>query len=127
MNTAIKYERSTDGTPLAVRDDRPLPVTILPPGTGITPDTATLAHGTKTVAAAGTPEALGAGTCRAVIISPLRTNPGDAFLGASGANDTQHIEPPVVIEAPAGKLLNLAHLYVDVTVNGEGVGYITLN
>lgn len=127
MNTAIKHERSSDGTPISVRDDRPLPVTLMPPGSAITPTNATLAHGTKTVTAAGTPEALGAGTCRAIVISPLRTNTGDVYLGASATNDSQHVEPPIVLEAPAGKLLNLADIYVDVTVNGEGVAFITLN
>jgi hypothetical protein len=125
----IQWLKSTTApqAPIPVSAADPLPVAIFPPSSTLTPTNATLGGSTKAVAAAGTPEALGVGTCRGILIFPLRTNTGDAFIGASAANDSQHGEVPVAIDAPAGKVLNLADIYVDVTVNGEGVGYITLN
>lgn len=90
---------------------------------------ATFTEGTKTVAATGTPERLvGSATyVTSVLISPLRTNTGRVFVGVTLTNDTQCIEVPVVIEAPSGKSINLNLLYVDVSVNGEGVSYLTLS
>lgn len=92
----------------------------------VTPPTtaATLAGTTKTVAAAGTPEALGTGTCHEVFIFPLRTNTGVVYWGTEATNDTQNGTLPVVITAPDGKVLDLANIFIDVTVNGEGVRFI---
>lgn len=94
---------------------------------GVTLTTATLADASKTVAATGTPEALGSGTVREVFIYPLRTNTGDVYWGTTSTNDTQHGTLPVVLTAPPGKVIDLAAIYLDVTVNGEGVRYITNN
>ncbi len=88
---------------------------------------ATFTEATKTVAATGTPEALGTGTFRQVFIYPLRTNTGAAFWGTVSTNDTQHGSLPVVIAAPAGEGVNIAQIFVDVAVNGEGVRYVGVN
>jgi hypothetical protein len=112
-----------------VEPSNPLPVVLLPPASSITATAATLSGGSKTVASTATPETLvGAETLvDTVIISPLRTNTGEAFIGFASGNGLQNIETPVVLQAPPGKKINLAAIYVDVTVNGEGVRYETLN
>jgi hypothetical protein len=78
---------------------------------------------TKTVALSTVPEALTAADrfVREVTIYPLRTNTGQVFIGTVATNDSQHIPPPYIITAPEGKLINLATIYIDVEVNGEGV------
>lgn len=91
------------------------------------PTTATVSGATKTVASAGTPEALGVGTAKEVFIFPLRTNTGVVYWGTSATNDTQNGVLPTVISAPPGKVINLAQIFIDVTVNGEGVRYTTVN
>jgi hypothetical protein len=121
--------KDSDNAMRPVEPVNPLPVTVLPPGSGISATAATLAGATKTVAATGTPEALAASETLVdtVIISPLRTNTGDVYVGFSSTNDTQQIEAPVILQAPPGKKINLALIYVDVTVNGEGVRYSTID
>lgn len=106
----------------------PVPVTLVQPASAST-TAATLAGDSKTVAATGTPEALvGVSTLvETVIISPLRSNTGLAYVGFSATNDTQQIETPIVLAAPDGKKLDLSLIYVDVTVNGEGVRYSTID
>lgn len=110
-----------------VADSNPFPVYQAPAPGSVTLTTATLADASKTVAAAGTPEALGSGTVREVFIFPLRTNTGDVYWGTTSTNDTQHGTLPIVLTAPPGKVIDLADIYLDVTVNGEGVRYITNN
>lgn len=117
---------TSDG--VTVSSTNPLPVSITAPATAST-TSATLTGGSKTVAATGTPEVLvGSPTLvDTVIIAPLRTNTGSAFIGFSSTNDTQTIPLPVALTAPNGKKIDLNLIYVDVTVNGEGVRYSTIN
>lgn len=91
------------------------------------PTNATVGGATKTVAATGTPEALGVGTAKEVFIYPLRGNTGIVYWGNSSTNDTQHGTLPVVITAPTGKVIDLSTIFLDVSVNGEGVRYFTVN
>lgn len=98
--------------------------------TAPSPSTATVTTftgGTKTVAAAGTPEALVATSTKvgSVVIVPLRTNTNAVYVGVSSTNDTQHAEPPIVITAAEGEVIDLNLIYIDVVTNGEGVAYIT--
>lgn len=97
--------------------------------TGDTTTSATLSGGSKTVASAGTPEKLTASSTlvQGVIVSTLRTNTGDAWIGFASGNDTQAINLPVALNAPTGTKLDLSLIYVDVAVNGEGVRYSTIN
>lgn len=88
---------------------------------------ASLTESSRVVASAGTPEALGSGTFREVIIYPLRTNTGTVFWGTTSANDSQHGTLPVVISAPDGEAINIASIFIDVSVNNEGVRYIGIN
>lgn len=91
------------------------------------PSTAsTFATGTKTVASTGTPEALGTGTYREVFIYPLRTNTAAVYWGITSTNNAQDATLPVVL-SPGNGLVNLANIFLDVTVNGEGVRWIGIS
>lgn len=125
---AIATLTAAGASPKATSPSHPVPVTIAPTPSSTTLDNWTPAEGSKTVAATGTPEALAAsGTCREVFIYPLRTNTGVVYWGTVSTNDAQHGTLPIVLTAPQGKLINLASIYLDVTVNGEGVRYIATN
>ena len=76
------------------------------------------------MAAINTPEVLGAGECSEVFIFPLTTNTGDVRWGTVATNGTQHGTLPAIITAAPGKTINLALIYIDVTVAGEGVRFI---
>lgn len=127
MSAPTSYRSSPTGQPVQVSPEKPLPVTVLPPSSDITPDDATVAGGTKTVTSAGTPEALGSGTAREVHLFDLDSNTGTPKWGFTTANGTQHGTVPFVLSHPDGKLINLADIYIDVENNGEGVAYHTLN
>lgn len=81
--------------------------------------------GTRTVPTAGTAVTLANTSVKvgAVVITPLRTNTNNAYVGFTGGAGAQHIAAPVTLVAPDGKYLDLNLIYVDVTVNGEGVAY----
>lgn len=85
-----------------------------------------LSGANKTVAAVGTPEPLVATSTlvSSVLIYPIRTNTGTVYVGITSADNTQNVTVPLGIEAPFGMKFNLQSIYVDVTVNGEGVTYI---
>lgn len=112
---------------LRVADDNPLPVTISAVPSEVTPDSVTGADGTKTVTSAGTPEALGSGTAREVLLYDLDSNTGAPKWGWSSGNGTQNGTVPAVISHPDGKLIDLSDIYIDVENDGEGVAYHTLN
>ena len=84
-----------------------------------------LVHGQKTVAAAGTEEALGASATlySGVRIKALHGNTGWVYVGAnpvtSGTGLVLDAGEEVFLE-----VANLATVYIDVSVNGEGVSYI---
>lgn len=116
----------TAGQPVEAAN--PFPVYQAPGPSGVTPDSAAITEASKTVAATGTPEAMAAsGTAQQVLIFPLRTNTGEVYWGTSSTNDAQHATLPTVLVAPPGKVIDLADIYLDVTVNGEGVRFIALN
>ncbi len=82
-----------------------------------------LASGSKTVAAAGTAEALAtATTCVQVAIQALASNTGNVYVGgssvAAGAGIALAATQSVVIPID-----NLSKVYLDVDNNGEGVSY----
>jgi len=96
----------------------------------VVPSTFTVENGRKTVAAAGTAEALAASSTffKTLTVQALRNNTGDIAIGGSG-----------VIEAPGteeGNILfttqsyhfaepgDLADIFIDVATNGEGVSFI---
>lgn len=86
---------------------------------------AAIVHGQKTVATAGTEEALGSSTAltSGVRIKALHANTGWVYVGANPVTSTTGF----VLDAGEEVFLevaNLATVYIDVSVNGEGVSYI---
>lgn len=76
--------------------------------------------GTKNVTTAGTPEQLSTGqACRGVLVRAKTTNTGNVKLGMS-ATPVHVLTPGEWMWFAVG---DLKQIYVDVTVNGEGVVY----
>ncbi len=87
--------------------------------------------GQKTIAAAGTAEALGSAQISApLMVKALDTNTGKVFIGNDGAGDVDSSNGLVLM---AGEVAlfnwvgNLASIMVDVSVNGEGVAWLLLD
>lgn len=86
--------------------------------------------GQKTIAAAGTAEALGeAPVGGPLLVKALAANTGKVYVGNDGAGDVSstngfELSPgdPVVFQFVS----NLANIRVDAAVNGEGVSWICL-
>ena len=92
------------------------------------PTNGTISDGLKLVAAAGTRETLAASTpCREVCITAKMTNTGTVVVGgstvvaASGA--TRRGTPLNAGDSVTIPINDLQKVYLDVTVNGEGVTY----
>jgi hypothetical protein len=86
----------------------------------------TLVAGEKTVAAAGTAEALApTERVKAVVVTAKDGNTGQVYVGgsdiASATNDG--ISPGDSLEIPAVNWLDLADVFVDADTSGEGVDY----
>ena len=82
-------------------------------------------HGQKTVATAGTEEALASSQAlvSGVHIKALAANTGSVYVGANPvASSTGYVL--AAGESVFLEIANLATVYVDVSVNGEGVSYI---
>lgn len=91
----------------------------------------TAISGQKTVAAAGTAEALGTALIHGpLMIKALLANTNNAYIGNDGAGD---VTSGNGIELDAGEVAifnhvgSLSTLIVDVDTNGEGVSWIALN
>jgi hypothetical protein len=91
----------------------------------------TIASGQKTVTTAGTAVALGSGRIDgALLVKALDTNTGVVALGNDGGNDVTLSNG---LRLQAGEVVvfeylgELASLYLDAAVNGEGVSWIILN
>lgn len=83
-----------------------------------------LLAGQQTVAAAGTPVALGSGAIlHSVLIQPIPTNTGNVMVGKSGAGNQVFVLTPTS-EPIRVFAKDLGDIYVDASVNGEGVNYI---
>jgi hypothetical protein len=84
----------------------------------------------KTVATAGTAEALAASTaCRSVIITAETDNTGIIVVGGStvvASLSTRRGTPLSAGESVAIDIDNLSKVYLDTTVNGDGVTYTYL-
>ena len=91
-------------------------------------DTTGLGHGVKTVTTVGTDEVLAASTaCKWVIIQAQTDNTDKVAVGASGVDATVATGNGTILDpGDAVTLLtdNLADIYVDALVAGEGVRYL---
>ena len=90
-------------------------------------NTTGIGHGVKTVAAAGTDEALAASTAaKWVTIQAQTDNTGIMAVGAAGVDATVATGTGVALVAGAHITLpcdNLADIFVDATVTGDGVRF----
>lgn len=86
-----------------------------------------IGHGVKTVTTAGTDEALaGSTTCKRVVIQAQTDNTSGVAVGATGVDATVATGNGVLLYAGDVfelEIDNLADVYVDSLVNGEGVRY----
>src|SRR3990167_2104974 len=86
-----------------------------------------IGHGIKTVTTAGTDEALAGSTvCKKVIIQSQTDNTGLIAVGTSGVDATEATGTGVILYAGDAleiEIDNLADVYIDATVSGEGVRY----
>ena len=117
----IKIIHGADGTNDGdVADANPLPVKVAFDG---------VATGTKTVTTAGTDVALvGSSTpCKRVIIQSQTDNTGLIAVGASGVDATEATGDGILLypgDSVEIDIDNLNRLYIDATVNGEGVRFL---
>lgn len=90
-------------------------------------NTTGIGHGVKTVAAAGTDEALAASTAaKWVTVQAQTDNTGIIAVGATGVDATVATGTGVALTAGSHITLpcdNLADIFIDATVTGDGVRY----
>jgi hypothetical protein len=115
----VKVTSGADGTANDVSNMNPLPVNHATTGIG---------HGVKTVTTAGTDEALASSTAaKWVTIQAQTDNTSSVAVGATGVDATVATGNGILL-APGESITlaidNLADVYVDALVNGEGVRYI---
>lgn len=93
-----------------------------------TEPTTSLGHGVKTITTAGTDEALAGSTaCQWVIVQAQTDNTGYIAVGATGVDGTVATGSGVLLSAGRSTTIiidNLSKVYIDSTVNGEGVRYM---
>lgn len=86
-----------------------------------------IAHGVKTVTTAGTDVALAGSTaCRKVVIQAQTDNTGLIAVGATGVDATEATGTGVILYAGDAfelEIDNLSDVFIDSTINGEGVRY----
>lgn len=91
------------------------------------PGTVALGQGVKTVAAAGTDEALASSTaCRWVAVQAQTDNTGLIAVGTVGVDATIATGTGITLAAGDSitlEITNLAAIYIDATVTGDGVRY----
>lgn len=91
-----------------------------------------IGHGVKTVTTAGSHEALAASTAAKIVIIQAQTdNTSAVAVGATGVDATVATGNGILLYAgdwtPPLEIDNLADVYVDALVSGEGVRYIYLS
>jgi len=87
----------------------------------------TIAGGTKDVTTAGVPEALASSTaCKSVYIKAKLANTGSIYVGGSTVTSTTGITLAAG-DSIQFDISNLSTVYIDSSVNGEGVGYTYFN
>lgn len=98
------------------------------PTTTITHSITGIGHGVKTVTTAGTDVVLAGSTaCKKVTIQAQTDNTGLIAVGTSGVDATEATGNGIILYAGDAielEIDNLADIYIDATVSGEGVRYI---
>ena len=87
----------------------------------------TLLTSQKTVAAAGTAEAMSSTSqrVRSVTIVAKSSNTGQVYIGGSDVASTTNagLAPGDALEIPSESWLDLSDVYIDVDTNGEGIDF----
>jgi len=124
--TPARESSVTDAKPMTIYGKNGSDLVAITVGTsGNIGGSSTLAGGAKNVTAAGTAEVLAASTaCKKVLIKASLDNTGNVFVGGSDVDKTTENGYPLDAgEVWIGTIDNLADIYIDVTVSGEGVSY----
>lgn len=112
----------------------------LPPGAATSANQSTIAgylaalyqtsilHGVKTVTTAGTPVALAASTaCKRIVVQSQTDNTGLIAVGGSGVDATEATGNGIILypgDSIELAIDNLADVFINSTVNGDGVRFI---
>jgi hypothetical protein len=104
----------------------PLPVTVVSGGTGFS----FIGSGKKIISTAGVKETLVSSStpCKEVLIMALPDNTGEIWIGDNNVSASSKIG--IVLyknDAVSIQIDNLQKIYLDATVDGEGVSYIYIN
>ena len=90
--------------------------------------TTAVGHGVKTVASAGTDEALASSTpAKWVTVQAQTDNSGNIAVGGPGVDATEATGTGILLSAGESITLavdNLMDVYIDASVSGEGVRYL---
>lgn len=120
----VKVTHGVAGTAGDASASNPLPVANYP-------GTTTIGDGRKVVTTSGTAVTLAASTtCREVTITALSSNTGTVVVGGSTVIAAASTRRGVPLAAGASITLavnDLASVYLDATVNGEGVSFLFLS
>jgi anti-sigma factor RsiW len=113
-----------------VSADYPLPVSVVSGGDSGAPTT--IISGRKTIATAGVRETLVASSTPAkqIVITALNSNTGEIWVGdntVSGDAGSQKGNPLFAGESIVLEINDAQKVYLDATVNGEGVTFNILN
>jgi anti-sigma factor RsiW len=116
-----------------VSADYPLPVSVVSGGSGGGSSVpTTIISGRKTIATAGVRETLVASSTPAkqIVITALNSNTGEIWVGdntVSGGDGSQKGNPLFAGESVVLEIDDAQKVYLDATVNGEGVTFNILN
>lgn len=111
-------------------------VVALPSAANASTTAATMAQGTKAVAAAGTPERLVGSTTKVESVeifarkNPTTANTGNIYVGfsASGGSNLRVLEPGegFGLSAPLGKKIDLNLIYIDSATSSDAVQFTSI-
>ena len=86
----------------------------------------TLTEGEKNISAAATPEAIGSGAIKRIIITAKETNTGTIWVKSTVTNNTLG-RPLLPLQAETLEISNLNLIFLKATVNGEGVTFLAFS
>jgi len=86
----------------------------------------TLTEGEKNISAAATPEAIGSGAIKKIIITAKEANTGTIWVKSTVTNNTLG-RPLLPLQAETLEISNLNLIFLKATVNGEGVTFLAFS
>lgn len=116
----IGYVKITDGTYIADVDSNGALEIALSVNSAI-------GDGSKNITTAGSREALASSTtCKKVIITAKETNTGTIWVGGATVSSGRG-RPLVALQSETIDIDNLSKIYLDTSVNGDGVTFVYLS